>query len=157
MISLTLRTPLIEFRSALALRGFRTREEYDELVHASPDCEVRVMLREQSKGQLVRCFVSVAEDRLLLGGLELFNEMSLEGHPAVAYGAGRGQMTFEFEWFHAAGVDWRASAVRVDSVLQRVSSVLGPRPAPARANARRRIREGVTAMPSFAPGIFAAA
>jgi hypothetical protein len=156
MITLTLRTPLVQLRSALAVRGFRTREEYDELVHTTPDAEVRVMLREQAKGQIVRCFVSLPEERMLESALELFNAMSLEGHPVVAYGAGRGLLTFEFEWFHAPGVDWRASAVRIDSVMQRLSSVLGPRPAPVRARARAKQREGVLAFPAL-PGGFVAA
>ena len=132
MHTLTLRTPLIECRSALALLGFRTREDYDELVHTSDDGEVRLSLRGQRHGQQVRCLVSVPEERLLKSGIELFHEIAVEGHPIVSFGAGRGSVSFGFEWFHPAGADWRISAQRVELILQRVTAELGPKPAPVR-------------------------
>lgn len=132
MNTITLRTPLIEFRSALALRGLRTHEDYDELVHQDAEGEFRLSLRDQPHGQLVRCFISVAEDRLLAGGIELFHELAVEGHPVVSYGAGRGGVTFGFEWQHPSGADWRISAQRIELLLQRVAVGLGPRPEPVR-------------------------
>ena len=146
MISLTLRTPLVEFRSALALNGLRTREEYDELVHTSPDCDIRLTLAPKPHGQRVRCGISMAEERLLVSGLELFNEVALEGHPVIAFGAGRGQVTFEFEWFHPTGADWRISGQRLDSLVQRLSGALGPRPSPVRARRRERRPSGLNAL-----------
>jgi hypothetical protein len=132
MTTLTLRTPLIECRSALALLGLRTREDYDELVHADPDCEFRLTLRDQRHGQQIRCLISVSEERLLASGIELFHELSVEGHPIVSYGAGRGSVSFGFEWHHPAGADWKISAQRVELLLQRVAVGIGPRPAPVR-------------------------
>jgi hypothetical protein len=135
----TLRTPLIECRSALALTGLRTREDYDELVHGDlADGEFRLSLRNARHGQNVRCFISVSEDRLLASGVELFHELSVEGHPVVSYGAGRGSVSFGFEWFHPAGADWRISAQRVELLMQRVSVALGPKPVPV----RRRVAAG---------------
>lgn len=154
MISLTLRTPLVAFRSALALNGLRTREEYDELVHTSPDCDVRVTLAARPQGQRVRCGISLAEERLLVSGLELFNEISLEGHPVIAFGAGRGQVTFEFEWFHPTGADWRISGQRLDGLMQRLSGALGPRPMPVRVRRRSRRPTGLKAL---LPEVFGAA
>lgn len=135
MTTITLRTPLIECRSALALLGLRTREDYDELVHGDPDCEFRLSLRAARHGQQVRCLISVGEDRLLASGIELFHELSLEGHPVVSYGAGRGSVSFGFEWFHPTGADWRISAQRIELLMQRVAVALGPKPAPVRRRA----------------------
>lgn len=128
----TLRTPLIEFRSALALAGLRTREDFDELVHADADCEFRLSLRPGRHGQQVRCFLSVAEARLLTSGIELFHELAIEGHAIVSYGAGQGSVSFGFEWLHPTGADWRVSAQRIELLMQRVAVALGPRPAPVR-------------------------
>lgn len=149
LITRFLRTPVIELRSALACRGLRTREDYDELVYSSPECAARLSLSRLGNGQLIRCFISVAEDRLLANGLEVFNEVAFEGHPVVAYGFGRGQTTFEFEWLHPDGSDWRISGERVEILMQRVCGYLGPKPRPARQAGRRRfspeILEGVLA------------
>lgn len=128
----TLRTPLVELRSALALLGLRTREDYDELVRHDADGEIRLSLRGQPHGQQVRCFLSVAEDRLLASGIELFHELAVEGHPVVSYGAGQGSVTFGFEWHHPTGADWRISAQRLELLVQRVAVGLGPRPEPVR-------------------------
>ncbi len=128
----TLRTPLVELRSALALLGLRTREDYDELVRHDADGEIRLSLRGQPHGQQVRCFLSVAEDRLLASGIELFHELAVEGHPVVSYGAGQGGVTFGFEWHHPTGADWRISAQRLELLMQRVAVGLGPRPEPVR-------------------------
>lgn len=138
MTPFTLRTPLIECRSALALLGLRTREDFEELVHTDGDCEFRLALRSARHGQQIRCFISVAEARLLASGIELFHELAVEGHPIVSYGAGQGSVSFGFEWFHPAGADWRISAQRVELLMQRVSGALGPKPAPA----RRRVAAG---------------
>lgn len=150
LVTRFLRTPVIELRSALSLRGLRTREDYDELVYSSPDCDVRLSLSRLGNGQLIRCFVSVAENRLLAqNSFELFNEIAFEGHPVVAYGMGRGQATFEFEWLHPDGSAWRISAERVEILMQRLSDCLGPKPRPARQASRRRfspeILDGVLA------------
>lgn len=134
----TLRTPLVQFRSALSLLGLRTREDYDELVHAGGDCEVRLSLGGQAHGQRVRCFLSVAEERLLTGGINLFHEIAVEGHPVVSYGAGQGSVTFGFEWHHPSGAEWEISAQRLELLMQRVSVALGPRPEPV----RRRLPSG---------------
>ncbi len=128
----TLRTPLVELRSALALVGLRTREDYDELVRHDADGEIRLSLRGQPHGQQVRCFLSVAEDRLLASGIELFHELAVEGHPVVSYGAGQGSVTFGFEWHHPAGADWQITAQRIELLMQRVVVGLGPRPEPVR-------------------------
>jgi hypothetical protein len=132
MHALTLRTPLIQFRSALSLLGLRTREDYDELTHTDGDCEFRLSLRGQPHGQQVRCFLSVAEERLLTGGISLFHEIAVEGYPIVSYGAGRGQVTFGFEWHHPSGAEWEISAQRLELLLQRVTVALGPRIEPVR-------------------------
>lgn len=149
MLIRSLRTPVVELRSALAYRGLRAREDYDELVYSSPDCDVRLSLAKMGDGQLIRCFVSVAENRLLANGLEVFNEIAFEGHPTVAYGVGRGRTTFEFEWLHPDGADWRISGERVEILMHRVCGFLGPAPRPARQGARRRfspeILDGVLA------------
>lgn len=138
MNTLTLRTPLIECRSALALLGLRTREDYDELVHPGDDCEFRLSLGARAHGQQVKCFISVAEDRLLASGIELFHEMAVEGHPVVSYGAGHGSVSFGFEWYHPSGADWKISAQRIELLMQRLSVALGPKPAPI----RRRVAAG---------------
>lgn len=135
MTTLTLRTPLLEFRSALALLGLRTREDYEELVHADADCEFRLSLRAERHGQRIRCFLSVAEERLLASGIELFHELAVEGHPIVSYGAGHGSVSFGFEWHHPGGADWRISAQRLELLMQRVAVALGPKPAPLRRRA----------------------
>lgn len=133
MNTLSLRTPLVELRSALSLSGLRTREDYDELVHGeAADGEFRLSLRPARHGQQVRCFISVGEDRLLGSGIELFHELAVEGHPVVSYGAGRGSVSFGFEWFHPTGADWRISAQRVELLMQRVGVALGPKPMPVR-------------------------
>lgn len=138
MTTLLLRTPLVECRSALALAGLRTREDYDELVHAGPDREIRVTLRGVRGGQQVRCLISLEEQRLPASGIEVFHELAVEGHPVVSYGAGRGQVSFGFEWMHPKGADWRISAQRVEVLLQRVTAAFGPKPAPARPRVGRR-------------------
>jgi|GEM_PF-2691637 len=138
MNTFTLRTPLIEFRSALALLGLRAREDYDELVHTGPDGEFRLSLQGRPHGQQVRCFISVPEERLLASGIELFHEIAVEGHPVVSYGAGRGSVSFGFEWFHPSGADWRISAQRLELLMQRVSVALGTKP----ALVRRRLPAG---------------
>jgi hypothetical protein len=144
LIPIKLRTPIVEFRAALARNGLRTQEDYDELVYASEDCSVRVNLSRLGEGQLVRCFISVDEQRLLSTGLELFTAMSLEGHPVVAYGAGCGQMTFEFEWLHPDGADWKISGQRLDVFMQLLRCSLGPKPRPARgARYRSMARESL--------------
>ncbi|HWA25961.1 MAG TPA: hypothetical protein VG734_09880 [Lacunisphaera sp.] len=126
------RTPIHEIRSALAILGFRTREDYDELVHDSDQGHCRLSLCRQELGQLVRCSISLEEERLLGRGLELFNELAGEGHPVVAYGIGRGQITFEFEWLHPGAVTWSFSADRVRCLMQRLNDSVGPRPQPLR-------------------------
>ncbi len=138
MIMLPLRTPLVACRSALALAGLRTREDYDELVHTGPDQEVRVALRAVRDGQQVRCLVSVDESRLPASGIEVFHELAVGGHPVVSYGAGRGSVSFGFEWLHPTGADWRISAQRVEVLLQRVAVSLGPKPAARRSRGGRR-------------------
>lgn len=138
MNTISLRTPLVECRSALALLGLRTREDYDELVHGDPDCEFRLSLAPRPHGQQVKCFISAGEERLLASGIELFHELAVEGHPVVSYGAGRGSVSFGFEWFHPTGADWRISAQRIELLLQRVAAGLGPKPAPV----RRRLSAG---------------
>ena len=135
MNAFTLRTPLIECRSALALAGLRTREDFDELVHIGEEGEFRLSLRAARHGQQVRCFISIAEDRLLASGIELFHELAVEGHPIVSYGAGRGSVSFGFEWHHPAGADWRISAQRIELLMQRLSVALGPKPLPVRRRA----------------------
>lgn len=128
MNTFSLRTPLIQFRSALAVLGLRTREDYDELVHADGDCEFRLSLLGQPHGQMIRCFLSVSETRLLTSGIELFHEIAVEGHPVVSYGAGQGSVTFGFEWYHPTGADWGISAQRLELLMQRVTVALGPKP-----------------------------
>lgn len=132
MNTITLRTPLIECRSALSLLGFRTQEDFDELVHSGQDGEFRLSLSDRPHGQQVKCFISVAEERLLTSGIELFHEMAVEGHPVVSYGAGHGSVSFGFEWYHPTGADWKISAQRIELLLQRLVVALGPKPAPAR-------------------------
>lgn len=136
--SFSLRTPLIEFRSALALGGVKTREDFDELVHTSPDCEVRMSLRRAGGGQCVRCVVYLSEERLLTGGFELFNEVGLEGHPIVAFGAGRGQVSYEFQWLHLDGAAWAISGERLRILVERLTLAVGPVPAPVSRRARSR-------------------
>lgn len=135
---LNLRTPTVELCSALAQNGLRSREDYDELIHDSDLGHARLSLRRHEPGQLVRCFLSVEEERLLARGLELFHELAGEGHPVVAYGIGRGQTTFEFEWLHPDGTDWRISAERVQLLMQRLDCALGPKLAPLRRRQARR-------------------
>lgn len=132
MNAFTLRSPLIQFRSALSLLGLRTREDYDELVRADGDCEFRLSLRGEPHGQQVRCFLSVSEDRLLTGGISLFHEIAVEGHPVVSYGAGQGSVTFGFEWHHPSGAEWEISAQRLELLVQRVTVALAPRVEPVR-------------------------
>jgi hypothetical protein len=132
MNTFTLRTPLIELRSALSTLGLRSREDYDELVRTDADGDLRLSLRGQPHGQQVRCFFSVAEDRLLGSGIELFHELAVEGHPVVSYGAGQGSVTFGFEWHHPTGADWQITAQRIELLMQRVVVGLGPRPEPVR-------------------------
>ena len=134
----SLRTPLVELRSALALAGLRTVEDYDELVHTGRDCEARLQLVTRGQGQQVRCQITLGEERMLVSGLELFNEIALEGHPIVAFGAGRGQAAFEFQWFHPKGADWRISCERLECLMQRLTCALGPQPAPARRASKGR-------------------
>lgn len=138
MNTFTLRTPLIELRSALALLGLRTREDYEELVRHDGDCEFRLSLSGRPHGQQIKCFISVDESRLLASGIELFHEIAVEGHPIVSYGAGRGSVSFGFEWYHPTGAEWRISAQRVELLMQRVAVALGPKPAPV----RRRVAAG---------------
>lgn len=138
MNTLTLRTPLISCRSALALVGLRTREDFEELVHTGEDCEFRLSLGAKPHGQQVKCFISLAEDRLLASGIELFHEMAVEGHPIVSYGAGHGSVSFGFEWYHPSGADWKISAQRIELLMQRLCVALGPKPAPV----RRRLAAG---------------
>lgn len=134
----SLRSPIVQFRSALALAGLRTEEDYDELIQSGPDAELRLSLSRLGDGQLVQCFISFDESRLSLGALGLFDQLSAEGSPVVAYGFGRGQVTFEFEWLHTDRSEWRISARRVYELLQRLRAALGPCPLPAhRAPVRR--------------------
>ena len=86
----------------------------------------------------MRCFISIAEERLLTSGIELFHELAVEGHPIVSYGAGRGSVSFGFEWRHPAGADWRISAQRIELLMQRLGVALGPKPQPV----RRRVAAG---------------
>jgi len=147
------RTSLIEFRSALAIHRIRTQEDCDELVHVAADCDVRLNLSQLGNGQLIHCFISVEEDRMLSSGMELFNEISSEGHPVVAYGAGRGHTTLEFEWLHQDGANWRISAERVELLTQRLRCAVRPKSKQARRAGRRRppaILEGVIAHVSAA-------
>lgn len=132
MLILSLRSPLIECRSALAITGLRTFTDYDELVHVGGDCEFRLSLGGKPHGQQVKCFISVSETRLLTSGIELFHEMAVEGHPAVSYGAGSGSVTFGFEWYHPSGADWKISAQRIELLMQRLTVALGPKPVPVR-------------------------
>jgi hypothetical protein len=133
MNAFSLRTPLVECRSALSLLGLRTREDYEELVHGTvADGEFRLSLRPARHGQQIRCFISVTEERLLASGIELFHELAVEGHPIVSYGAGQGSVSFGFEWFHPTGADWRISAQRIELLMQRVSVGLGPKLEPVR-------------------------
>jgi hypothetical protein len=132
MKTLILRTPLIECRSALAVTGLRAFEDYDELVHHGADCDFRLSLAGRPHGQQVKCFLSVAESRLLASGIELFHELAVEGHPVVSYGAGQGSVTFGFEWQHPSGADWRISAQRIELLMQRLAVALGPKPEPVR-------------------------
>ncbi|MDB6093106.1 MAG: hypothetical protein JWM32_668 [Verrucomicrobia bacterium] len=129
---------LAKLRTALAFHGLRAHEVFDELTYASPDCEVRLALGEQKKGQLVRCFVCVDESRLLTSGLEIFNELSLEGFPVVDFGTGGAKSTFEFQWHHPDGADWRISGQRVEGLRQRLVGILGERPSPIRPASRTR-------------------
>lgn len=138
MNTITLRTPLIECRSALSLLGFRTQEDFDELVHVGADSEFRLSLSGRPHGQQVKCFISIAEERLLASGIELFHEMAVEGHPVVSYGAGHGSVSFGFEWYHPTGADWTISAQRIELLMQRLAVALGPKPAPV----RRRLSAG---------------
>ncbi|MBX3738317.1 MAG: hypothetical protein KF715_16600 [Candidatus Didemnitutus sp.] len=132
MNTISLRTPLIECRSALSLLGFRTQEDFDELIHVGQDGEFRLSLGGRPHGQQVKCFISLAEERLLTSGIELFHEMAVEGHPVVSYGAGHGSVSFGFEWYHPAGADWKISAQRIELLMQRLVVALGPKPAPVR-------------------------
>lgn len=129
---------LPKLRAALAFHGLRTKEGFDELIHASLDAEVRLTLREQKKGQQIRCTICLDESRLLTGALELFNELALEGYPVVDFGGSHGQATFEFQWLHPTNADWRISGQRVQDLLQRLACTLGERPSPARPASRRR-------------------
>lgn len=113
-------------RAALSDYGLPVRDESAELVARQRDWELRVLLPGATGGNTVRCFVSVPESRLPSGALELFNMLALEGYPAVALGAGRGEVSFEFSWFHPAGADWRISAQRCQGLLERVVSSLPP-------------------------------
>ena len=134
----SLRTPLVEFRSALAVIGIRTREEYDELVHAASGCEVRSNLSRVGNGQLIKCFITVEESWLLGSELELFNDLTLDGYPLVGYGVDNGGITFEFEWLHVNGTDWRISAERIDQFMQLLCGHFGPTPRPAGLPSSRR-------------------
>lgn len=139
------------FGAALFDHGLRVREECNELVFNQRDFELRINAAEQTHGHALRSFVSVAEERLAPGSLVLFNEISLEGYPVVAFGAGRGQVTFEFAWFHPTGADWRISAERCQGLVDRVVGSFAPssasisthssesRPAPKRMGSQRRL------------------
>lgn len=132
MNTISLRSPLIECRSALSLLGLRTQEDFDELIHVGQDGEFRLSLSGRPHGQQVKCFISLAEERLLTSGIELFHELAVEGHPVVSYGAGHGSVSFGFEWYHPTGADWRISAQRIELLMQRLVVALGPKPAPVR-------------------------
>jgi hypothetical protein len=134
----SLRTPLIEFRSALARSGFRTQEDYEELVRADGNYQLRLSLRSQETGHIVQCSISVDETRLRSSAIELFNDLCVEGRPVVSYGAGRGQFTFEFEWYQLEGLDWSGSVQRLDDLIQRMQSSFAPRPTPARRAQRQK-------------------
>lgn len=136
MLTSLLVPSLAPLRTALAYHGLPAREGFDELIHASRDCEVRLGLTYQRNGQVVRCSVSVEEARPLTSGLEIFNEMSLEGYPVVGFGAGRGRVTFDFSWVHPDGADWRISGQRVEGLMHRVVGTLCERPRKARAISR---------------------
>lgn len=112
------------------------------MTYDSPDCQVRLTLVPQRRGQLIRCAISVEEERLLRSGLEVFNEISLEGYPAVGFGAGTRRATFDFNWVHPTGADWRISGQRVQGLIERLAGMLGDAPTPARRGARpRRLAE----------------
>ncbi|MBI5423640.1 MAG: hypothetical protein HZA32_06095 [Opitutae bacterium] len=132
MNTISLRSPLIECRSALSLLGLRTQEDFDELIHVGQDGEFRLSLSGRPHGQQVKCFISLAEERLLTSGIELFHELAVEGHPVVSYGAGHGSVSFGFEWYHPTGADWKISAQRIELLMQRLVVALGPKPAPVR-------------------------
>lgn len=132
MNTISLRSPLIECRSALSLLGLRTQEDFDELIHVGQDGEFRLSLSGRPHGQQVKCFISLAEERLLTSGIELFHELAVEGHPVVSYGAGHGSVSFGFEWYHPTGADWKISAQRIELLMQRLAVNLGPKPAPVR-------------------------
>ena len=133
---LNLRTPVVELRCALARHGLRTREDFDELVLNSADCHGRVTVGAHPEGHRVLCTLNVEESRLLCSGLELFNQLTLEGHPLAAYGAGRGEASFEFEWIHPRGADWRISAQRVDILMGQLTAQLCAKPAVYRPRRR---------------------
>ncbi|HYC69677.1 MAG TPA: hypothetical protein VEB66_00620 [Opitutaceae bacterium] len=133
---LSLRTPLIELRSALARHGRRTREDFEELVLDSADCHGRVTVRPHAEGHRVLCSLDVEESRLIPSGLDLFNQLALDGHPLVAFGAGRGQVTFRFEWVHPQGAAWRISAERVEILIGQLVSSLCAKPAVFRPSRR---------------------
>lgn len=126
---LNLRTPVVELRCALARHGRRTEEDFDQLVLTTPDCHGRISVAPQADGHRVRCMLNVEESRLITSGLELFNRLTLEGHPLAAYGAGRGEASFEFEWQHPRGADWRVSAQRVEILMGLLTEQLCAKPA----------------------------
>lgn len=135
----SLRTPLIEFRSALAQRGFRTQEDYEELVRSDNCSQLRLSIRRREPGHTVSCFISIAETRLRSSAIELFNDLCIEGRPVVSYGAGQGQFTFEFEWFQQEDLCWRVSVQKIDDLMQRLYSSFSPKPTLARRAQRRRV------------------
>ena len=117
-------SPMRALGAALFDHGLRVRADYDELLLAHRDFELRLHATEKADGCTLHCFVSIPEPRLAAGSLVLFNEIALEGYPAVAFGAGRGKVTFEFAWFHPVGADWRISADRCQGLIDRVVSAL---------------------------------
>ena len=140
-------SPVRALGAALFDTGLRVREEYDELILNRPGFELRVLAAERAGGCGVRCFISVAEHRLAAGYGETFNAMALEGYPVVAFGAGRGQATFEFSWFHPDGADWRISGQHCQVLVDRVvgSLITLPVPKPARPSQSSRLRGSMAA------------
>ena len=133
------RSPVRALGAALFDTGLRVREECDELILNRSEFELRVSAVERSSGYMVRCVISIAEYRLMAGYGEIFNAMALEGYPVVAFGAGHGQVSFEFSWFHPEGADWRISGQHCQGLIDRVLGELAP--IPQRAAGKSALRQ----------------
>lgn len=75
-------------------------------------------------GHFLRAFFMVPERQMNESAIDLLNELTLEGLPVVAFGAGRGLIAWEFRWALCAGETWRWHAERCVTLMDRLSASL---------------------------------